>query len=183
MLEVVWPVAVPEPLAENEPVAPANFPVPPVIAIAPVADEDPPMNGIRIPAGIEKVPTKTSPLWKTRVKVPKIGAVLEPDNVAALRFPAAEKTALPKLPTEPLPTTAKLAEPTKDAFPDNDIVEVPCPRHIHPATAKRPATRDNAPFIFLNVPPLLTGISAGGFRAQVIYNESSVDCTRQRSIR
>lgn len=148
MVEVVPPVAVPEPFNVNEPVAPANDPVPPVMVIEPAPDEDPPIWGIRTPAGIEKVPTNTAPLGKIKVKLPEIGPVFTPDKVAWLRVPAPDNTAFPKLLIEPFPIIEKLVAVTRAAFPDRAIVVgALCPKDRLVARTKRPAAQNTARFI------------------------------------
>jgi len=75
--ELLVPVEVPEPVTErNEPLTPANFPVPAVIRTKPVVVTVCPTKGTRMPDGMEKLPTITSPLEKTKVKVPGIGPVV-----------------------------------------------------------------------------------------------------------
>jgi hypothetical protein len=152
--DVVPPVATPEPFNVNEPVAPANDPVPPVIVIEPVPVVDPPICGIKTPAGIEKVPTNTAPLGKIIVNVPEIGPVFTPDNVAWLRFPAADIIAFPKVPTEPFPIMEKLVAVTRAPFPDSAIVVgVLCPKHRPVARNKIPATLEHPRFILLTWTP------------------------------
>jgi hypothetical protein len=75
-----------------------------------------------MPDGIEKVPTRTSPVGKISVSVPVMGAVLCPARMLPLMVPAAENTAFPMPPIVPVPTTPKLEVPINDAFPEREIV-------------------------------------------------------------
>src|SRR5580704_2427359 len=149
-VEVDAPVAVPEPFNVNVPDAPASAPVPPVMVTEPAPVADPPICGIRTPAGIEKVPTNTAPVGKISVKVPVIGPVFTPDNVAWLRFPAADNIAFPKPLIEPFPIMEKLVAVTRAAFPDNAIViGALCPTHRPVARNKTPAMLNHPRFILL----------------------------------
>ena len=104
---LVDPVAVPLPVIPvNVPVVPTNLPVPPIILTVPVADDEPPICGIRTPGGIEKVPTRTSVPEKISVNVPEIGPKF--DSVELSIMPAPERAAFPNPVRDPVPPIVKL---------------------------------------------------------------------------